>query len=60
MKTARYAKTQEAQTYDTDEFQKPEDTYWHRSQEVYNIKFILSATETTEQVCSGDNASDLY
>ena len=53
MKTARYAKTQEAQTYDTDEFQKPEDTY-------YNIKFILSATETTEQVCSGDNASDLY
>lgn len=43
MKTARCAKTKEAQTY-ADELQQPEDTYWHRSQEVYNIKVILRAT----------------
>jgi len=54
------AKTQEAQTYDADELQQPEDTKWHTSQEVYNIKFTLRATETSEQVCPRDKASDLY
>jgi len=56
MKTARYAKTKEAQTY-ADELQQPEDTYWPSSQDVYDI---LRGTETSEQVCSSDKASGLY
>jgi len=47
MKTATYAKTQDTQTYDVDELQQPEDTKWHTTQEVYNIKVILRATETS-------------